>query len=139
MDCAWAKQHVSIDSEGVFRPCCTWQSTGIEPVVTAVEDYYQSSFYKKLNEDLSNDVWPKGCEDCKEHESIGRTSMRTESIAEPSAYNHAEIKFGNLCKLGCVMCSPYNSSLLQDEYIKMKGQHELFDRSTNIKNDRKKS
>ena len=133
MDCAWAKQHVSIDSEGVFRPCCTWQSTGKEPVVTTIEDYYQSSFYKKLNKDLANNIWPKGCEDCKEHESIGRLSMRTESLEDPSEYYHAEIKFGNLCNLGCVMCSPYNSSLLQDEYIKMKGQHELFERSTNIK------
>lgn len=133
MECVWAKQHVSIDSEGIFRPCCTWISTGIEPVVSSIDDYYKSNFYKKINKDLDNNIWPKGCEDCKEHESIGRTSMRTESIANPNEYFHAEIKFGNLCNLGCVMCSPYNSSLIQDEYIKMKGQHELFDRSTNIK------
>ena len=133
MKCFWAQKHVSIDSEGIFRPCCTWRSQGNEPIVSSIEEYYESDFYKKLNEDLHNNIWPKGCEDCKEHESIGRTSMRTESISDPDQYFHAEIKFGNRCNLACVMCSPYNSSLIQDEYIKMKGKHKLFDRSTDIK------
>lgn len=134
MKCNWARQHVSLDSEGVFRPCCTWQSMNTEPEVTSIADYFSSDFYTKLNEDLANNIWPEGCEDCENHERLGRTSMRTESLAKPSDYSDAEIKFGNLCNLGCVMCSPYNSSVLQDEYLKYKGQHELFDRDTNIRN-----
>ncbi len=135
MECYWAKQHVSIDSEGVFRPCCTWRNIGDEPVVTKVEDYYQTDFYKKLNETLSKNIWPEGCEDCMEHESVGRVSMRTESNlkAEKYAYLDAEIKFGNLCNLACVMCSPYNSSLIQDEYLKMHGQHHYFNKGRNFK------
>ena len=134
MKCNWARQHVSLDSEGVFRPCCTWQSTGTEPEVTSIMDYYTSDFYRKLNSDLEDDIWPEGCEDCENHEALGRTSMRTESLTKPDDYRDAEIKFGNQCNLGCVMCSPYNSSVLQDEYLKYKGQHELFDRNTNIRN-----
>lgn len=137
MRCYWAENHVSIDSEGVFRPCCAWHSVGDEPEVTTVEQYYESDFYKKLNKDLSDDIWPKGCKDCMRQESLKDRSMRTEKndIYELDLnWKDAEIKFGNLCNLGCVMCSPYNSSLLQDEYIKMKGQHKLFNRTIDIKN-----
>lgn len=136
MECYWAQQHVSIDSEGIFRPCCAWRSTGIEPVVSSIDDYYASDFYLNLNKDLANNIWPEGCEDCENHENNGIVSMRKESLANSQkyAYRDAEIKFGNLCNLACVMCSPYNSSLIQDEYIKMKGQHELFKRSVDIKN-----
>lgn len=136
MKCYWAEHHVSIDSEGKFRPCCTWRNMGDEPEVTTVEKYFESDFYKKLNKNLSDDLWPKGCEDCMEQESIKEYSMRTEKddiYKVNPLWKDAEIKFGNLCNLGCVMCSPYNSSLIQDEYIKMKGQHELFNRTTDIK------
>ena len=44
MECYWAQQHVSIDSEGIFRPCCAWRSTGIEPVVSSIDDYYAPIF-----------------------------------------------------------------------------------------------
>ena len=136
MKCYWAEQHVSIDSEGVFRPCCTWRNQGNEPSVTSIEDYYKSNFYKKLNDDLDKNVWPAGCEDCMEHEKLKKNSMRIERSVCYDDYNNytdAEIKFGNLCNLGCVMCSPYNSSLIQDEYLKMQGQHKLFERVSNIK------
>ena len=148
MECYWAKHHISIESEGTFRPCCTWRKfesddpdmTGPylqEPNVTTVEDYYKSDFYNQLNDILDKDIWPAGCEDCREHETIGNDSMRITSNQhklEYSKYTDAEIKFGNLCNLGCVMCSPYNSSLLADEYKKYKSQHKLFKRSFTVTN-----
>jgi len=131
MKCGWAYQHVSIDSTGVFRPCCGWRSVGNEQPVDSVENYLTGNFRRELLDTLHKDEWPEGCEDCKLDEELENYSLRigAERRYSNPLYTDAEVKFGNLCNLGCVMCSPYNSSLIEKEYAKLKGQHKLFNRS----------
>ena len=136
MKCKWLENHTSIDSTGRVRPCCTWRNTGDEPLVTDnLEDYRNSNFVKNVRQQLENNIWPKGCEDCRLDEEYGSPSMRTKAFTD---YNKrpgrdAEIKFGNLCNLKCAMCSPYNSSLIAKEYDDMLSNgidHELIKRKT---------
>lgn len=136
LKCGWAYQHVSIDSTGVFRPCCGWRAVGNELPVDSVEKYLLSDFRKEIINTLNNNEWPKGCEDCRLDEEIDNQSLRTgaEKRYSNTMYTDAEVKFGNLCNLACAMCSPYNSSLIEKEYLKLKGQHELFDRGFENKN-----
>ena len=56
MECYWAQQHVSIDSEGIFRPCCAWRSTGIESGMLLMIIMHRFLF--KSNKDLANNIWP---------------------------------------------------------------------------------
>ena len=136
MRCGWAYQHVSIDSTGVFRPCCGWRIVGNEQQVDSVDQYLVGDFRRDLLDTLHNDVWPTGCEDCKLDEELDNKSLRTgaEKRYSNPLYTDAEVKFGNLCNLACAMCSPYNSSLIEKEYLKLKGQHKLFDRGFENKN-----
>ena len=136
MKCKWLENHTSIDSTGRVRPCCTWRNTGDEPLVTDnLEDYRNSNFVKNVQQQLENNIWPEGCEDCRLDEEYGSPSMRTKAFTD---YNKrpgrdAEIKFGNLCNLKCAMCSPYNSSLIAKEYDDMLSNgidHELIKRKT---------
>ena len=130
MKCGWANQHVSIDSTGVFRPCCGWRLMEDEVVVGSIADYINSNWRKNLLETLYNNQWPEGCEDCKLDEEIDSESLRTgTSRYNDPDYKDAEVKFGNMCNLACAMCSPYNSSLIEKEYEKLKGQHRIFEES----------
>lgn len=146
MKCKWLTNHTSIDSTGRVRPCCTWRNTGDEPLVTDnLDDYRNSDFVKNIQKQLENNIWPKGCEDCRLDEDYGNPSMRTKSFADYKILyenskdymvnpgRDAEVKFGNLCNLKCAMCSPYNSSLIAKEYDEMLSNgidHELIKRKT---------
>lgn len=130
MKCGWLYQHVSIDSYGKFRPCCGWRNTGNEDKVTTVDDYMLSDFRKSIMDTMHQDKWPAGCLDCQEDESLDNYSMRTHPATlgrySNPLYTDAEVKFGNLCNLGCVMCAPDNSSLIEQEWKKLSGQHPIF-------------
>jgi len=142
MKCQWLENHTSIDSTGRVRPCCTWRNTGNEPLISkSLDNYRNSNFVKNVRQQLENNIWPKGCEDCRLDEEYGSPSMRTKSFTDYSKHpgsalgpgKDAEIKFGNLCNLKCAMCSPYNSSLIAKEYEDMKSKgivHNLIDRTS---------
>lgn len=136
MKCQWLENHTSIDSTGRVRPCCTWRNTGDEPLISKnLDDYRNSNFVKNIRQQLENNIWPKGCEDCRLDEEYGSPSMRTKSFKDygQGYRKDAEIKFGNLCNLKCAMCSPYNSSLIAKEYEEMRSNgidHELIKRKT---------
>ena len=136
MKCNLAERHISIDSEGVFRPCSTWRIVGNEPEVTSISNYLNSDFRKEIIETLGSNKWPTGCEDCKLDEELDNESLRTmytERYQDP-LFTDAEVKFGNMCNLACAMCSPYNSSLIEKEHAKLKGKHDLFNRTFKSKN-----
>lgn len=130
MKCGWLYQHVSIDSYGQFRPCCGWKTQGNEDVVTTVDDYMVSEFRKSIMDTMHQGQWPVGCEDCQEDESLDNHSLRNHPATlirySNPLYTDAEVKFGNLCNLGCVMCAPDNSSLIDQEWRKLEGKHPKF-------------
>lgn len=133
MLCLWPFRHVSIDQRGRMRPCCSWRfeeyeehyddSTIVNFNDSTVEDYIQSQFLKQLQENMSNDKFPPGgCSDCINEMKSSRDTLfeagnRKYAMSHNFKIHDMEVKFGNKCNLGCVMCGPACSTLLENEAI----------------------
>ena len=139
--CKWPFSHISIDVYGNIRPCCAWElhdqklNTSQYPLFNinkqSINDYLQSTFYNNVIDDMNNSKWSAGCRDCVLEHKAGVTGTRQAGAKFPfngkfQLYD-MEIKFGNLCNQGCIMCSPMNSSVLEQEAIK----HDLFKQNSN--------
>lgn len=116
--CYWAQEHISIDQYGKLRPCCTWQAHLHEDEhlnfnECTMDDYLESEFKRNLNNNLNGGAWPGGCAVCKRVEEHNTESIRME---RKRLIRDMEIKFGNLCNLGCYMCTVDKSSLLHKTY-----------------------
>lgn len=129
MKCKWPLNHISISSTGVYRPCCAWLEQDDQPTVAqnSVEQYLESDFYKSLMEKMKNDQFHVGCKECMLDEKSGISGMldtgnRKYQDKETFSIRDMEVKFGNKCNAGCVMCSAYNSSLIYTENQK----HDVF-------------
>jgi MoaA/NifB/PqqE/SkfB family radical SAM enzyme len=134
--CKWPFSHISIDVYGNIRPCCAWELDDQRehqdqyPLFNlnkqSINDYLKSKFYKQVSKDMMDNKWSVGCRDCMFEHKTGVTGTRQAGKKFP--FNgkfqlfDMEIKFGNLCNQGCIMCSPMNSSVLEQEAIK----HNLF-------------
>lgn len=122
MKCKWPLNHLSISSTGVYRPCCAWEEGKDQPNVKDhnLQEYLESDFYKKLITNMKAGRYGSGCMECIEDEKSGVNGMlyngdrRYPDKTEFSLWD-MEIKFGNICNAGCIMCSPYNSSLIEQE------------------------
>lgn len=129
MKCNWLKNHVSMDVNGDLRPCCSWRNTGNSYNVTDnISQYTNSAWVKTIEDTLDNNEWPSGCADCKFEEENNVESLRYTGINKYSNKRDAEVKFGNLCNLACMMCSPTNSSLIDLEIrtLKNTADHEFI-------------
>lgn len=121
MNCNWALEHISIDQYGRFRPCCIWQGykhadEHLNFNSHSIQEYLDSEFKANLISTLESDQWPGGCALCKRVENNNTMSLRTERVR---LIKDMEIKFGNLCNLGCYMCTSDKSSLLHKTYLDM--------------------
>ena len=141
--CKWPLSHISIDVYGNIRPCCAWelddQVAHIKeyPLFNinkqSMHEYLHSKFYSNVSNDMLDGKWSVGCRDCVLEHKAG--VIGTRQAGEKFPYNgkfqlfDMEIKFGNLCNQGCIMCSPMNSSVLEQEAIK----HDLFKQNSNNK------
>lgn len=122
MKCKWPLNHVSISTTGKIRPCCAWREQPDQPdyADTNLAEYTQTDFFKNLIADMKENKFGAGCGDCVEDERLGHRGLiyygnRRYQQTETFKPQDAEIKFGNLCNAGCIMCSEYNSSLLESE------------------------
>lgn len=122
MKCKWPANHVSISSTGKYRPCCAWeeQSNQLDVATNSIEDYLNSDFYKKVMTDMKANRFSVGCTECVLDEEAGidgmvQTGENRYPDREEFELFDMEIKFGNICNAGCIMCSAYNSSLLDSE------------------------
>jgi MoaA/NifB/PqqE/SkfB family radical SAM enzyme len=133
MLCLWPFRHVSIDQRGRMRPCCSWRfeeyeehyddNTIVNFNHSTIQDYIDSQFLKTLQTDMANDQFPKGgCSDCINEMKSGRDTLfeagnKKYAMSQNFRIHDMEIKFGNKCNLGCVMCAPACSTLLENESI----------------------
>lgn len=129
LKCRWPLSHISIDVYGNVRPCCAWQlhdwlSLTDIPVhninTQSLDQYLKSQFYHTVSSDMLNDRWSQGCRDCQDEQDHDFEGTRMAGFRKyPDQHTFGlidmEIKFGNLCNQGCVMCSPMNSSVLEQE------------------------
>jgi len=133
MLCRWPFRHVSIDQNGNFRPCCSWRHEEFAPKYPdvplanfhtgSIKDYLKSPFLKTIQNSMVDGKFPKGgCSDCINELKTSRApdaliNYGNIKYTEGTDFEiqDAEIKFGNKCNLGCVMCNSSCSSLLEAE------------------------
>lgn len=132
--CRWPFAHISIDVYGNIRPCCAWkldhqiENKPNQQVFNInrqpLSAYTLSEFYKELSSEMKQGQWGVGCGDCVQEHKAGIEGTRESGMRFPLQHefnvHDVEIKFGNLCNQGCIMCSPMNSSVLEQESLKNK-------------------
>jgi MoaA/NifB/PqqE/SkfB family radical SAM enzyme len=131
--CSLAWVGVTTDPDGSLRPCCissdkvTKDDGSLFNIgVDKLEDIYNSNFYKDLRQKMLQGENIPGCETCYNNEKYGRESRRliNNSVFANSEYTDAtaevkiqylDMRLGNQCNLKCRMCSPMNSSMIEEE------------------------
>jgi len=134
--CSLAWLGVTTDPDGTLRPCCVSRDrilkddgTPYNIGVDKLENIYNSNYYKELRRDMLDGVRITGCETCYNNEKTGRESRRliNNEVFKDQVFKdtHSEVKIqyldlrlGNQCNLKCRMCSPMNSSMVEDEFNK---------------------
>jgi len=126
--CRWPFNHISIDVYGNVRPCCAWElhDTDISYNINTqpLHGYFASDMYQQLITAMQKNQYGLGCRDCH-LEEINHMPEGTREVGFSKYTNQQsfeifdmEIKFGNLCNQGCVMCSPMNSSVIAEERLR---------------------
>jgi MoaA/NifB/PqqE/SkfB family radical SAM enzyme len=112
-------------TDGYYRPCCEFIWKDGDKVAHWTDDI---SFYKSklvtVKDDLLNNRRPVECNQCWNLEDKGVKSLRKAILNNPLYQKNIDrppvsidIKLGNLCNLGCRMCDPRASSVLQKEIL----------------------
>lgn len=132
--CSLAWVGVTTDPDGTLKPCCVSgdriladDGTPYNIGVDKLEIIYNSNYYKRLRRDMLNGTKISGCETCYNNELNGRESRRLinnqvfkdqvfDSLTSELNIQYLDIRLGNQCNLKCRMCSPMNSSMIEDEF-----------------------
>ena len=124
-------QYSGVYEGGGTSVCCEWRGgkyTG------DVKDYESSEYLQNIKQamvDNNMDVISNACGECLQAEKAGGMSQRNYIEQKSTKYNNfdkiwrLDYRPDNLCNLKCRMCSPYSSSLIEEEYVKH-GQLEDF-------------
>ena len=126
--CRWPYNHISIDVYGNVRPCCAWELHDTDQAYNInqlpLSGYWHSDMYRTLIQHMQNNRYGAGCRDCH-LEEINHMPEGTRDVGfvkysnqDQFAIHDMEIKFGNLCNQGCVMCSSMNSSVIAEERLR---------------------
>jgi organic radical activating enzyme len=134
--CSLAWLGVTTDPDGTLRPCCVSRDkilkddgTPYNIGIDKLETIYNSNYYKNLRRDMLDGVKIAGCETCYSNENTGRESRRLinnqhfkdfsfTSTSADTDIRYLDLRLGNQCNLKCRMCSPMNSSMVEDEFSK---------------------
>lgn len=122
--CPYPKMHYVINPEGVIRPCCISNSSDDPSFNVTIDDGdpLNHPSFQKIRQELSKGQWPKICNQCKIKEDIGikshRQNIEDKFLPVDVHLKYLDVKFSNVCNLACIMCSPINSSLLEEDYSK---------------------
>ena len=125
--CALLWSHLHVNIVGEVSPCCNThgQDTGYWRDVK-MEDGIWSHRHKEARDQMRRGEWPRACLACKRLEDNGVRSIRqrqndqkrgqrVDYDQEPDKIIWADIKFDKTCNLMCRHCSPFSSSLLEQE------------------------
>jgi len=131
--CALAWVGITTDPDGSLKPCCVSgdkvvndDNTPYNIGVDNLETIYNSNFYKKLRRAMLDGEMITGCQTCYDNEKYGRESRRLISnetfkdkvfteVTSSLDIQYLDLRLGNRCNLKCRMCSPMNSSSIEDE------------------------
>lgn len=144
--CAAPFVNLSTTNNGKIRLCC--QSEVIDKLHVnkhSLDRIWQGPEYWNIRNKFLNNEWPEHCKKCKVNEEKGIPSRRAfensrwKDIAKEDFPQKAldfpwsiDLRFGNLCNLKCIMCTPDNSNKWYDEYEHFK-HLQFFDKDENVR------
>ena len=136
--CSLAWLGITTDPDGSIRPCCvstehvtkddgTLYNLGVD----SLNDILNSTFYINLRKSMLEGEMIEGCKTCYYNEHYGRESRRlinnrvfsNLTLDKPTVdpqIKYFDLRLGNRCNLKCRMCSPINSSMIEDEFTENK-------------------
>ena len=118
---------MQIDCDGEIKPCCLYKPH-LDPAIKQyhITDYarWQSESLTQIQRHVTNNTVDPGCDHCVNTTSIPhplrqaangffKYQPRYQAAATPE---WLDIRFGNFCNLKCMMCTPANSSQIEQEY-----------------------
>ena len=126
----WKSVHV--DTDGYLTPCCLFihkqdkksKLVDIQHAETILQEEFQ-----EYRDQLSQGIWPSGCNQCKFAEEEGRDSKRTQDMwmlhngtmltpPEDVSLEYLQLKTGRLCNLRCTICTPACSTAIATELLR---------------------
>jgi len=124
-ECKFITNGMSIQYDGVIRPCCTWvvdekwKKENHYTKINNIENWHNSPQVVEKREMLERGEWPSNCVNCKKIEESGRyDSMRGNGN---NAYQNyyadditIEIRPGSVCNFACQSCWPDASTRVRD-------------------------
>lgn len=124
MRCKYLEHQACIRTDGQYRMCCiSMESNNKEKIFTHTpEEWLQSDTVLNARRQFENNEWPDACAKCKVKEENGIMSMRQKPREYGPGLSHLDLRFGNSCNLGCVMCFPGSSSTIHHEHEKLKSR-----------------
>lgn len=123
--CKFITNGLSIQYDGIVRPCCTWIDDSEwkdQNHYTNIKDFsnwHKSPQVLEKKKMLDRGEWPDNCVNCKKIEELGRgDSMRGNGNSAYKSYNEEditlEIRPGSVCNFACQSCWPDASSRVRD-------------------------
>ena len=102
-------------------------------------EVFHSEYFQNLRQVFEGDQWPKSCDRCRQHETMGVQSRRREEHKNhptwvrkyqrgilPTHPVVLDLNLSNLCNLKCRICGPHSSSKWIQEYLDLFGQDHLI-------------
>ncbi|MFO0868613.1 MAG: twitch domain-containing radical SAM protein [Pirellulales bacterium] len=120
--------HLCANPNGRLMLCCedTLQSESPHPrtfhILEGVAAYWSSPYLAWVREQMRAGEQLQECEVCYRNEAVGLPSKRQHELQQwgvvdrPTEPCYFDLKLGNRCNLGCLMCDPNSSSRLAAEY-----------------------
>lgn len=109
-----------------YASCCAIQTDRLKWFKDSYipSKIYNSKNFVKLRQDLSNNIWPPGCNLCQDmcDKGVRRTAMISDKPADAIKYldnngvmkfeglRNIELRFSNACNMSCLHCSSVYSS-----------------------------
>ena len=146
--------HIHGFPTGEAYPCCLGEME--HPIgdmrKNTLEEIWHGEKYKKMRQNMLDDLPSKECTRCYEQEKQGFFSMRNshnkhfghhiakvdQGVNPNFELNYWDIRFSNQCNLKCRSCGPMFSSLWYDDHVKMfnvKPNHKRIEWAGRNKND----
>jgi len=125
--CSLPFRGMQIECDGEIKPCCLYKphlDSNIVQYHITNYDQWQSQSLPKIQQHVINNTVDPGCDHCLNSTSLPhplRTASngffknrpRYQASATPE---WLDIRLGNFCNLKCMMCTPWNSSQIEQEY-----------------------
>lgn len=121
-----------VDGTGRINVCCKRQDQiskdngeKFSIITDSINDIWNSSYMNNLRQQFLNNERPIECSTCWVDEKIEGKSLRKDEYnnlvdLENPKINQLVLKLSNLCNEACLTCSPHDSSLWEDEFVKNK-------------------